>query len=143
MKPLGLVLLVDDDDITNQVNYRTLKKSQLVQDIKIFTDGTQAMEYMLSSVCNPLTPGTEPCPEVIFLDIKMPVMDGFKFLDAYEAAGFKQTASTKIFMLTSSASFYDLNRLEQYADVKRHYPKPLSKQDIKEVIHDYFPQLSE
>ena len=79
-------------------------------------------------------------PEVILTDIKMPVMDGFEFLEAYKQMGLDRMMPTKIMMLTSSASFYDLKRLETFAEVKRHFSKPLADHDIKEIFREYFPE---
>ena len=140
MKPLNLILLVDDDDTTNYVNHRTLQRTQAAREVKIFTDGEQALHYLQAAACDPGDPGTEICPDLIFLDIKMPVMDGFEFLEAYKQMGLDRMMPTKIMMLTSSASFYDLKRLETYAEVKRHFSKPLADHDIKEIFREYFPE---
>jgi CheY-like chemotaxis protein len=140
MKPLNLILLVDDDDTTNYVNNRTLLRTKAAHEVKIFTNGEQALQYMQAAAGKPGEAGTERYPDLIFLDIKMPVMDGFEFLEAYKEMGLNQLVPTKIMMLTSSASFYDLKRLETFADVKRHFSKPLADQDIKEIIQDYFPE---
>lgn len=137
--PLNLILLVDDDDTTNYVNHRALTRTQAAREIKIFTNGEQALHY-LQQACGPDPEVSQPCPDLIFLDIKMPIMDGFEFLEAYRQLGLGKTAPTKIMMLTSSASFYDLKRLENYEEVKRHFSKPLADQDIKEIIRDYFPE---
>jgi CheY-like chemotaxis protein len=135
MKPLNLIVLVDDDETTNYVNNRTIQRTQVAREVKIFNNGEQALQF-LQSVCQA---GGAGCPELIFLDIKMPIMDGFEFLDTYKQLGLSTTAPTQIMMLTSSASFYDLKRLETYQEVKRHFSKPLTDQDIKEIIREYFP----
>lgn len=141
MKPLDLILLVDDDETTNHVNLRTLKRTNIAHDIKIFMNGEQALAYLKSACLNHYeNKAAYPCPDLIFLDIKMPIMDGFEFLDEYQGLNLNTAAPTKIMMLTSSASFYDLNRLEKYDVVKRHFPKPLSDYDVKQIILDFFPE---
>lgn len=142
MKPLDLILLVDDDDTTNYVNHRTLLRTNAAREVKIFTDGEQALHYLQAASRAPGEPGKEACPDLIFLDIKMPVMDGFEFLEAYRQMGLNRTLPTKIMMLTSSASFYDLKRLENYQEVKCHFSKPLVDQDVREIIQEYFPEKS-
>jgi len=140
MQPLDLILLIDDDETTNYVNHRTLQRTKAAHEIKIFTDGEQAIRYLQNAACEPGQNGQEKCPDMIFLDIKMPIMDGFEFLETYKNLGLNVAAPTKIMMLTSSASFYDLKRLETYNEVKRHFSKPLADQDIKEIIREYFPE---
>jgi len=140
MKPLDLILLIDDDETTNHVNLRTLKRTNIARDIKIFMNGEQALDYLQSACLTSKNEAAYPCPDLIFLDIKMPIMDGFEFLDAYQELNLNTTAPTQIMMLTSSASFYDLNRLEKYDVVKRHFPKPLSDYDVKQIIQDFFPE---
>lgn len=140
MRPLNLILLVDDDETTNIVNYRTLQRANVAREIKIFTDSEQALAYLHRAACHPERAGTEVCPDLIFLDIKMPLMDGFEFLEAYRQLIPNQTGTVKIMMLTSSASFYDLKRLEAYGEVKRHFSKPLTDQDVREIIKEFFPE---
>jgi CheY-like chemotaxis protein len=140
MKPLDLILLVDDDETTNFVNQRTLRRTNVVREIKVFNNGEKALDYLKAAACGPDDKGMEKCPDLIFLDIKMPVMDGFEFLDEYKKLGFDKLVPTKIMMLSSSASFYDLKRLEKYEEVKQHFSKPLTDQDVKEIIQEYFPE---
>ena len=137
MKPLSLVFLIDDDETTNFINHRTLVKSNIAQNIAIYPDAEDALAYLQQAVT---TPGTQVLPELIFLDIKMPKMDGFEFLEAYRQLNIPSTLAPQIMMLTSSASFYDLNRLEKYNVVKRHFPKPLTDYDVKQIIQDFFPE---
>jgi CheY-like chemotaxis protein len=138
MRPLDLIILIDDDETTNHVNLRTLKRTNVAKDVKIFMNGEQALDYLKSV---PQPGGASPTyPDLIFLDIKMPIMDGFEFLESYQQLNLHHTIPTQIMMLTSSASFYDLNRLEKYEVVKRHFPKPLTDYDVKQIIHDFFPK---
>ncbi|MDB5262523.1 MAG: response regulator receiver protein [Adhaeribacter sp.] len=133
MRSLDLIVLVDDDETTNHVNLRTLKRTNIAKDIRIFMNGEQALAFLKSIEPSGLY------PELIFLDIKMPIMDGFEFLEIYQDLNFHNTLPTQIMMLTSSASFYDLNRLEKYSVVKRHFPKPLTDYDVKQMMQDFFP----
>lgn len=139
MRPLDLILLVDDDETTNHVNLRTLKRTNVAKDIKIFMNGEQALHYLKSISEEGGNGPAGAYPDLIFLDIKMPIMDGFEFLEAYQALNTQYYIPTQIMMLTSSASFYDLNRLEKYNVVKRHFPKPLTDYDVKEIVRDFFP----
>ncbi|KAA3440324.1 response regulator [Rufibacter hautae] len=132
-EPLNLIMLVDDDDTTNFVNKRLLTKLGVAKEILVKKNGAEALEYLQNSAKNGLA-----YPDLIFLDIKMPVMDGFSFLDEYHNQALSQFGSMIILMLTSSASFYDLERLKGYASVKKHFSKALTESDVKEIMADYY-----
>ena len=132
-EPLDLIMLVDDDDTTNFVNKRLLTKLGVAREILVKKNGAEALEYLQKSAQEGVA-----YPDLIFLDIKMPVMDGFSFLDEYHALNLTQDGSMIILMLTSSASFYDLERLKGYTSVKKHFSKALTESDIKEIMADYY-----
>lgn len=135
--PLGLVLLVDDDDTTNFLNKRLLKEMQVAREIRVLKNGQEALDYLMKA-CEANPDPEYICPDLIFLDIKMPVMDGFEFLEEYHQRGLASGDNVIILMLTSSASFYDLERLKNFQKVRKHYSKALTKHDVQEILHDYF-----
>ncbi len=134
---LNLILLVDDDDTTNHVNKRLLTRLNVAEEIKTLANGREAINY-LTSACGPSKNSENVCPDLIFLDIKMPVMDGFSFLEEYEKANLDLDDPIIIMMLTSSASFYDLERLKTFKKVRKHLAKSLTETDIKEILTEYF-----
>jgi len=134
---LNLILLVDDDETTNILNKRLLEEMQVAKQIKVCTNGREAIEY-LTDACSEDSTSDKVCPDLIFLDIKMPVMDGFSFLDEYQNRNLDAKDHVIIMMLTSSASFYDLERLKNYNKVKKHYSKTLTKYDVQEVLQEFF-----
>jgi len=136
--PLNLILLVDDDDTTNYLNHRLLTRLQAAKEIKVITDGEKAFDY-LELACDKANHETNPCPDLILMDIKMPVMDGFEFLEMFQQSDLALKNKVIILMLTSSASFYDLERLKKYDVVKKHYSKSLTESDVKEILEEYFP----
>lgn len=136
--PLNLILLVDDDDTTNYLNQRLLEQVNAAHDIRIVKDGEQALEY-LNYACQEDRQAEYPCPDLILMDIKMPVMDGFEFLEAMQNTTLLLENKVVLLMLTSSASFYDLERLKKYPFARKHYSKSLTETDIKEIITEYFP----
>lgn len=135
MEPLKTILLIDDDETTNYLNHRLLTRMEVASEIRIVTNGEEALEYMEKSFMN--IEGY-PCPELVFVDIKMSVMDGFEFLEEYQKFNEADKARTKLLMLTSSASFYDLEKLKQFPDVLKHYSKPLTEVDVREIVEAYF-----
>ncbi|GEO03178.1 response regulator [Adhaeribacter aerolatus] len=134
MPTLDLILLVDDDETTNYVNKRLLTSLNVAKEIKIMTNGQEALTYLQNAAAG----GREINPDLIFLDIKMPVMDGFTFLEAYERQELGNDKPIIIMMLTSSASFYDLERLKSFKKVKKHISKALTNADVREILQEYF-----
>jgi CheY-like chemotaxis protein len=132
---LNLILLVDDDDTTNHVNKRLLTRMNVAREIKVLTNGQEALNY-LSQAQTP--EAADLRPDLIFLDIKMPVMDGFTFLEAYNEVTEGPAEPIVILMLTSSASFYDLERLKSFPKVKKHLSKALTERDVKDILQEYF-----
>jgi len=133
---LDLILLVDDDETTNYVNKRLLTQLNVAKEIKIMTNGQEALTYLKDVAAGK----GEITPDLIFLDIKMPIMDGFSFLDAFENQDMGSEKPIIIMMLTSSASFYDLERLKNYKKVKKHISKALTKADVREILQEYFQE---
>lgn len=134
---LDLVLLIDDDETTNFLNKRLLEEMGVAKEIMVASNGKDAIDYLTEAcVDNPDT--DKKCPDLIFLDIKMPVMDGFSFLDEYQRRNLDARNHVIIMMLTSSASFYDLERLKNYSRVKKHFSKTLTKHDVQEVLDQFF-----
>ena len=135
--PLDLVLLIDDDETTNYLNERLLREMQVAKEIRVLKNGKEALEYLTNSYATPQDPEFRR-PNLIFLDIKMPVMDGFTFLEEYEKRGLDTGDHMIILMLTSSASFYDLERLKDFNKVKKHFSKALTKHDVREIMKEFF-----
>jgi CheY-like chemotaxis protein len=131
---LDLILLIDDDETTNYVNKRLLTRLNVAKEIKVMSNGKEALTYLQNAAAG----SGEKNPDLIFLDIKMPVMDGFSFLEAYEENKLGSSNQVIILMLTSSASFYDLERLKDYTKVKRHISKALTDADVREILQEYF-----
>lgn len=135
MKPLKTILLIDDDETTNYLNHRLLSRMDIAEDIRVVTNGEEALDYLTRSFQEQ---EGYPLPDLIFVDIKMSVMDGFEFLEAYEKLDGSQKDRIVMLMLTSSASFYDLERLKNFPEVRKHYSKPLAEADVREILQEYF-----
>ncbi|ALI98527.1 response regulator [Rufibacter tibetensis] len=133
MKRLNLILLVDDDETTNFLNKRLLTRMQIAERIEVATNGEEALRFLTESIAN-----EHPLPDLMFLDIKMPVMDGFEFLDKYHQLPETAQKCILVMMLTSSASFYDLEKLKKYNAVEQHISKPLEEAHVREILAEHF-----
>jgi CheY-like chemotaxis protein len=110
------VLLVDDDSISNFIN-RSLIEEILTSDVEVAENGLEALEIMKECLSH------NNCPHLIFLDINMPVMDGFEFLEALNQI--RSKPDLKIIILTSSRALRDLNQASAYS-ILGYICKPLT-----------------
>ncbi|WP_103071327.1 response regulator [Aquimarina sediminis] len=133
-KKLNMIMLVDDDSNTNLYNEYIINRLDIFKNIKIFQNGKRALEFLITQDDN----GKFPQPEIIFLDINMPVMNGWEFLDEYKELTKEQQAQILIAMLTSSMNTEDSQKALSSGVVKEYIHKPLIEERIKEIIDKYF-----
>ena len=139
LKGLNCILLVDDDEINNYLNRLLIEKSGIDVNVEVALNGLMALEY-LTSTGDYEENKTFPKPELIFLDINMPRMNGWEFLDEYEKLDDNQKGGIIIAMLTSSNNADDLNTAKEEYGLPAYIYKPLTLKKIEEVIYTYFPK---
>ena len=98
MSQLAEILLIEDNETTNFLNIRLLNKMEVTNNIEVKVNGELALEYLRTVSIS----GKYPQPELIFLDIKMPIMNGFDFLKEYNDDNQKKNGNPTIIMLTTS-----------------------------------------
>ena len=124
MKPTR-ILLVDDDEAFNFLNRIVFTDTKAAYHMDEVSDGKAALEYL--EEC-------DECPDIILLDINMPVMDGFEFLEHFEKFN-KCNGVSKIFMLTSSHREEDRVKSLENNFVAGYFDKPLTLQHVQEILH--------
>ncbi len=122
---IDTVMLVDDEEIDQKTYQRVLKRSGLVGEVLVFTYATDALEYLKS---NP-----EQTVDVIFLDINMPRMNGFEFLEAATEELGEAFARMVIVMLTTSIDPKDRKRAADNPLVRDFLDKPLTISHVEHV----------
>jgi CheY-like chemotaxis protein len=126
------VMLIDDNEIDNLINQKIIESSGICNHIFTHTGGRSAIEFLKNAEKIADSTGKkELMPEIIFLDIDMPLMDGFQFLDEFENLSQNIREHCKIVMLTSSINSKDVRRSKRYANVKEYINKPLTKESLK------------
>lgn len=114
-------LLIDDDDIFNYLSKRILLKSNAANSIIDFTNAKSALDFIRS---------TDSEIDIILLDINMPIMSGFDFLDSFIQLANKQIS---VYMLTSSIDDADMIKSLKYQCVKGYFSKPLTIDTIAQI----------
>ncbi len=125
IREIGLAVLVDDEKIDQMIYQRILERSGVVHKIMTFSMAEDALEFLKQPDC--------PEIDVIFLDINMPRMNGFEFLEAATAEFGEEFAKLVVVMLTTSLNPSDHDRAASYSVVKKFIHKPLTVDHIGEV----------
>ena len=120
------ILVIDDDEICNFLTVNALKKAGIKGTIDVVLNGLDALNKLKEN---------KSFPDLILLDINMPVMDGIDFLRNYKSAGFE--GKTKIAMHTSSVRDFDKYQAMKYEDVFDFIQKPISHEKLINIIDNF------
>lgn len=130
MKKLDSILLIDDDPISNFLTERLLLKMQVSDDVKIALNGIQALQ-MIEDHCKE----GNACPELILLDINMPVMSGIDFLQLFKEKNFDGGETADIVVLSTSTHHKDQKQINELG-VRHILQKPLTKSKLQQVLEE-------
>jgi CheY-like chemotaxis protein len=133
MPPLRCILLVDDDPTTNYLNRKLLTKLGVTDHVLTAGNGQEA----LAAVNTHCQADSVTHPDLILLDVNMPLMNGFEFLAAYRELPPAQQRATVVVMLTSSLHPRDVARA-QHLPIADFITKPLTADKITALLHTYF-----
>ena len=129
MKKIETFCIVDDDDIYQFTASLLLKKTDLVNKIIVFSNGLKAINFLKDEMGN-----KENIPDVLFLDINMPVMDGWEFLEEYLLIMPMMPKAVVIYMVSSSVDEKDILKAKSISALSGYLVKPISSHNIMEVI---------
>lgn len=136
-KKLNTVWLVDDDEATNYLNTLLVEESGIAEHIEVMESAGTALDYLTAK--DHSSGEAHPLPDLVFLDINMPLMSGWEFLDEYQKSSKAQPHDIIMVMLTASPNPDDELRAKRYPYVKEFRKKPLTSQMLGEIMCHHFP----
>ncbi|HEY4652113.1 MAG TPA: response regulator [Pontibacter sp.] len=138
MRKLSGILLIDDDETTNFLNQRLLDRLDVTDHVHTFVNGKQAFDYLYNVSNNNYDAHSRDYfkPELIFLDINMPVMDGFELLDLYDRLSPTFREGIVMVVLTTSTHPQDTDAVEKYS--AEYITKPLTVSKLSKLLEKYF-----
>lgn len=123
------VCIVDDDDVYQYTMALTLESLKGINQIQAFYDGAAALDFMLEHLEK-----EADLPDVIFLDINMPIMDGFEFMEEYIKIKPKVGKKITIYMVSSSVDPKDIDRSKKISEISDYIVKPIKDTQLQTII---------
>lgn len=126
-----ILCFIDDDEVYQYTITRSVNTHHLAKKILVFSDGEEAMGFLIDNVAN-----NENLPDVIFLDINMPIMDGWQFLEEYVKLKPSLSKKITIYVITSSVDPVDHAQAQKISDISDYIVKPIRPEMLKEIIEE-------
>ena len=133
-KQIDHILLVDDDFDDNYIHKMVINNTGLVKEVELANDGSEALEVLQGLWSQPYQPAR---PNIIFLDINMPKMNGWEVLNALNEMGEKDNRSMVV-MLSTSQTPEDKQKAMAYPFVQGYLQKPLTEEALAEVVQAFW-----
>ena len=128
--PLKTLFLIDDDELYLFTMKKMVEKNKLVDNLHEFHNGFDAIEFLNLMAANKYV-----LPDIILLDINMPVMDGWTFMELFSLLKPKLEKQISVFMITSSIDPEDLIRAKAIEDITDFIVKPIASQQLINIFN--------
>ncbi len=129
MRKIKNLFIIDDDDIFVFLTTKIIQSTGLVENISVFRDGEEGIEHIKS-----IAKDAEQLPDIILLDINMPIMDGWEFLEEYVKIKPDIEKDIKLYLASSSISPHDIARSKGISEVSDFIIKPFDKDRFIDML---------
>ncbi|MRX62963.1 response regulator [Maribacter luteus] len=129
MKKIESTCIIDDDPIFIYGTKRIMKEMDFCDDILVFNNGQDAIDGLMD-----ITAQGKKLPSVIFLDLNMPIMDGWEFLEDFVKIPNHNREKVTVYIISSSVDPRDVERVKDYDVVNNYILKPITPQDLQNVL---------
>ena len=130
MKKIKTILLVDDDPITNYLHERVLNTMEVADEVRVVTNGEEGIKCLHDHCFK-----SHIAPEIILLDINMPVMDGFEFMKTFNELNFENKEKVVIAVLSTSSNDIDREKMNLLG-IEHYITKPLTPEKMETFINE-------
>jgi len=127
------IMLIDDNEIDNFINEKLIKAYYFAENVYVHTSTRSALEFLKNIEVTLDEIPENLIPSHILLDINMPILDGFNFLDEFETFAPELKKKIRIAMLTTSLNPLDVEKSKQYKSVVKFIHKPLTEQELSDL----------
>lgn len=134
-KKLRCIMLVDDNPDDNFIHERVIRKTECAEEVLTMESAIDAIDFLRAKKDQP-----DGAPELVIIDINMPMMNGWEFLEEYGQLGEETKKRTKVVMLSTSNNPDDMQKAAAILHLSSFRIKPLSPLMIAEIIQDHFPE---
>lgn len=129
---LNKILCIDDDAITLMLCKKVITKAEFSNEIDTALNGEDALKYLDNIIKIKHDDTNIVLPQLIFLDLNMPIMNGWEFLDVFSQENYKSTFfDTKVIILSSTIDPKDIEKSKSYSMVTDFLSKPISKEMLE------------
>jgi YesN/AraC family two-component response regulator len=126
------VIFIDDDEDLNFLQERMCARSKVISNYYIASSAIQSLQHLSE---------TNITPDIIFVDINMPIMNGFQFIEEFERNYSNKFPDTQLYVLSSSVRSDDRRKSLEYPSVKDFLIKPLTEEQLIEICHQQVNSL--
>jgi CheY-like chemotaxis protein len=134
-KKIKRILLIDDDRASRYLTVKLLEELAITQAIDEVKNGKEACQYLRFNCWG--SARRFDCPELILLDLNMPVMDGFEFLNIIRILEEMDSSQIKIFVLTTSSLTEDRENALRYPNIAGYITKPLTTEKVDAILANF------